>query len=151
MNKVRYIRVSFPGIIKLRNNLRMIIVRAVAEQQLILSKLKGDYLHDFLSSNDFKEGNSVSKHEFTQNFEALENFRMCKREIKQLNDLLKVSICKCGVCSDTKDDRVYDPISQHWYCEPCYEDYIKGHAINDEQDKLYEEKVELDIGLPKKK
>jgi len=129
----------------------MIIVRAVKEQQSILSSLRGDYLRDFLSSNDFKEGDSFLNHNFLHNFEALEKTRSIKEEIKQLNDLLKASICVCGICSDTKDDRVYDPISQHWYCEPCYEDYVKGHTIDNEKDKLYEERVELDIGLPKKK
>ena len=128
----------------------MVIVRAVAEQQLILSKLKGDYLRDFLSSNDFKMENSLQNLEFIQNFKAFEEYRALEREIKLLNDLLNVSIYKCGICSDTKEDRVYDPISQCWYCIPCYEDYVKDHPDDDEDDRRYEERVELDIGLSRR-
>ena len=93
----------------------------------------------------------LQKLENTQNFKAFEEYRALGREIKHIDDLLTASIWVCGVCSDTKWDRVYDPISQAWYCVPCYEKYVKDNPEDVKYDELYEERVEYDIGLPKKK
>jgi len=147
MHNVRYVRVSSPRLVRLRKTFRTIIIRAVEEQQSILSPLEMDYLRDFLSTNNFKDGDSFINHEFTQNFETFEEAHVIKEEIINLDNLLKASIYICAFCPDIKGDRVYDPISQAWYCIPCYEEYVKDHLDDEEDEKRYEERVAIDIGL----
>ena len=109
MKKVRTIRIKDPKLQKIRNNLRIVILKACSKKKSEISNQEHDLKHD-------KNGKYIGVPEGTSKI------------LKKLNDEwweierpLRASIIKCPGCNKHKKDMTYYPYTRTWYCVDCYE------------------------------
>jgi len=95
MKKQKTIVIKNTRLQKARNNLRIILIKAVSEQSsLILKKCRN------------KKGNEIGE---------------ILRESQNLWHILRRSICICPVCNKKDQDMTYFPPHGTWYCVCCFD------------------------------
>jgi len=108
MKNGRTISIKDPKLQKIRNNLRLVILKECAERQMEISDQKYNLKHD-------KNGNFISPNEDTMKI------------LQQLTDKwweierpLRASMVKCATCGKHNKDMSYHRKSNSWYCVDCY-------------------------------
>jgi len=95
MKKEKKIVIKNPILRTLRNNLRIIIIRAVQNREFELMDLR--HTLDYGEERD-----NIDK------------------EMEKIRNALNSSICLCYNCSSKENDMVYIPFFEEWYCTDCY-------------------------------
>jgi hypothetical protein len=99
MKRKRSIVIKDPQLKKIRNNLRMLIIKwALDEWKKLHSKLSG------ISSDE------------------VELIRKINGEKQIVIKKLDASICLCASCSAPNKDMTFNPANKRWYCVDCYMD-----------------------------
>lgn len=126
LKKKRTIRIKSPQIRKIRNELRILLQRAISSKLNELS----DEESKLQQSNGFWDENHPS-------YETLH--REMRKLTSQGNNLryaYNASILKCPVCMRIDKDMTFNPILKKWYCVECYEDN-KTFQIKQGHPELY--------------
>lgn len=108
MKKKRAIVIKNPDLIRLRNNLRIILRKWASAEWNKLHEEQEEILLDKSKS---------------------EIFRKLEREKQKIRKIVDSSICRCSRCSAFDKDMTYNPVRKVWYCVECYkelQDYYKG-------------------------
>lgn len=139
MRDRRAIIIKNPKLQKVRNNLRIILMKAVT-QKLI------EFLHErkkieVTTDEVYKSIRDLSPDE-------LKRFRHLQDQENILSDFANRSICTCMTCGSPDRDMVYNKAYDAWYCTECYgmeRDYAKElhqkRAKTGEKPKGHEEKA----------
>ena len=114
MKKKRVIRLKDTKLRKIRTEMRTIFVREANKRLRDLIKEQNNLLDEssFYEERDF----------------LLENQK------NRLRKLIRASICSCSTCSDMERVHVFNPNTQPWYCERCYEKLKRGYAKRNKPD-----------------
>ena len=96
---------------KIRNNLRMLLIRWAQDQW---SRLKDEQK----KIDRDNSGRPKQLKEFTD--AERERFIMIRREMNENMELVKRSICMCSSCSAPDKDMTYNPVTKEWFCVDCY-------------------------------
>lgn len=109
MKNGRTISIEDPKLQKIRNDLRLIILKECAKRQMEISDQEHDLKHE-------KNGKYIKISDETSEI------------LQQLNDKwweierpLRASIVKCPGCNKHNKDMTYHRKSRTWYCVQCYE------------------------------
>ena len=112
MKRTKTIIIKDPKLQRIRNNLRLIILKACSDRKSRFRDQKYNLTHD-------KNGNYISPSEETGKI------------IRELNDRwwgierpLRASIVKCPICGKHYKDMTYHRKSSTWYCIECYESQV---------------------------
>lgn len=108
MKNGRTISIKDPRLQKMRNNLRLIILKECAKRKSEISDQKHDLTHD-------QNGNYVRISEETS--KILQNLTDKWWEIERP---LRASIVKCATCGKHNRDMTYHKRSHKWYCVNCH-------------------------------
>ncbi|MFW9878845.1 MAG: hypothetical protein ACFFG0_37675 [Candidatus Thorarchaeota archaeon] len=100
MKKKRTIAIKDPKLQKIRNNLRMILIKWSGTQYSRLIKEQKKLLDD----------------------DGTEEYIKLEGEKQEIRKIMDGSICKCAVCSSPYKNMTYNPIKKEWYCVDCYKD-----------------------------
>lgn len=119
MRDKRAIIIKSPRLQKIRNNLRIILMKAVTQKLIEL-------LHE-------REKLKITVGGIRQSIDdlpsvELKEFRALQEQENMLRDLANRSICKCIACGNPDRDMVYNKAYYAWYCTECYgmeHDYAK--------------------------
>jgi len=109
MKDSRTISIKDPKLQKIRNNLRLIILKACSKKKSEISDQKHNLTHD-------KDGNYISSDDDTD--KILQDLTDKWWEIERP---LRASIVKCPGCNKHNKDMTYHRKSRTWYCVQCYE------------------------------
>lgn len=108
MKNGRTISIKDPKLQKIRNNLRLVILKECAKRQMEISNQEHDLTHD-------KDGNYIKISEETSII------------LQQLTDKwweierpLRASMVKCATCGKHNKDMSYHRKSNSWYCVDCH-------------------------------
>ncbi len=111
MKKKRTIKIRDPKLIKVRNNLRLIL-------HLAKSSVLTDLLEQQINIQD-------SSHFWDKKHPQYNEMRKEVQELaSRANDLsyaYSASIIKCPVCMRIDKDMTYNPVLEKWFCIECYE------------------------------
>ena len=111
MRDKRAIIIKSPRLQKIRNNLRLLLLKAArTERERLYKEWRG-----FLVGS---EGKRHSIKEFSQ--DKLEQFRNLQEQEEILKSISDRSICKCIACGKADRDMVYNKAYDAWYCTDCY-------------------------------
>ena len=114
MKKQKTIAIKNTRLRKVRNNLRIILIKAVSEQsKLILKKCRN------------KKPSEIPK---------------ILRERQELWSTLDRSICICPVCNKKDQDMTYFPPHGTWYCVCCFNRFHIEWEIDVENLKAHPDK-----------
>ncbi|KKK43926.1 hypothetical protein LCGC14_0957690 [marine sediment metagenome] len=108
MKNGRTISIKDPKLQRMRNSLRLIILKECSKRQMEISDREYYLTHD-------KNGNYVRISEETS--KILQNLSDKWWEIERP---LRASIVKCATCGKHKKDMTYYKKSHTWYCVDCY-------------------------------
>ncbi len=110
MKKSKKIVIGNPLLQRIRNNFRLVLVlesnrrlELIADKRLAIEQGSDGKIRD-LSAEEKKE--------------VLE---LCTFS-SYLSELLRSSICVCGMCPATDKDMEYNPTLKRWYCLNCFKD-----------------------------
>jgi hypothetical protein len=98
-----------PKLQKMRNNLRLVILKECSKRQMEISDQEHSLTHD-------KNGNSVRISEETS--EILQDL---SRKWWEIERPLRASIVICPGCNKHNKDMKYHRKSSTWFCIQCYE------------------------------
>lgn len=119
MRDKRAIIIKSPRLQKVRNNLRIILMKAVTQKLIEL-------LHERKKIEVTTDGVYRSTRDFSP--DELKQFRHLQDQENILSDLANRSICTCIACGSPDRDMVYNKAYDAWYCTECYgmeRDYAK--------------------------
>jgi hypothetical protein len=108
MKNGRTISIKDPKLQRIRNNLRLIILKECAKRQMEIS----DQKHKLRFN---KEGNYIRSDDSTH--EIIQGLTDRWWEIERP---LRVSIVKCATCGKHNRDMTYYKKFRSWYCVDCY-------------------------------
>jgi hypothetical protein len=108
MKNGRTISLREPKLQKIRNNLRLIILKEASKRKKELSNQKHRLTHD-------KDGNYFKISDETSNL-----LRSLTDKWWEIERPLRASIIKCATCSKHNRDMTYHRKSQSWYCVDCF-------------------------------
>ncbi len=108
MKNGRTISIKDPKLQRIRNNLRLIILKECGKRQMEISDRKHDVNHD-------KDGNYVRTTE--EGSKILQELTTKWWEIERP---LRASIVQCLGCNKHKKDMTFHRKSHTWYCVQCY-------------------------------
>lgn len=116
MKKKRKISIYNPQILKIRNNLR----------KLLLEWAKDQYLYSHESYDPVKVlKDSYGKPYSRLSKEQRKKILRMRREVKRNNEIIYSSICICPSCSSIDRNMIYYPEKKGWYCHLCYRRNVK--------------------------
>jgi hypothetical protein len=107
MKNGRTISIKDPRLQKMRNNLRLIILKECSRKQMEISDQEYALTHE--------DGSSVRLSE--EKIKILQNLSDKWWEIERP---LRASIVKCATCGKHNRDMTYYKKSRTWYCVDCY-------------------------------
>lgn len=111
MRDKRAIIIKSPRLQKIRNNLRLLWLKAKSSQwNKIFDEM--DELR-YNSDGTRRTIDDLSPSE-------LESYRNLQEEQNRLKSLADKSICKCVACGKADRDMVYNKAYKAWYCTECY-------------------------------
>jgi len=108
MKNGRTISIKDPKLQKIRNNFRLIILKACSKKKSEISDQEHNLKHD-------KNGNYTGVSE--EIIPVLQNITDKWWEIERP---LRASIVKCATCGAPDKDMTYHQKSRSWYCVDCY-------------------------------
>ncbi len=108
MKNGRTIRIKDLKLQRVRNNLRLLILKECAKRQMDIDDRKHDLTYD-------KDGNYIGSDDDTD--VILQDFTDKWWEIERP---LRASIVKCATCGKHNKDMTYHRRSRSWYCVDCY-------------------------------
>ena len=114
MKKKRTIILKTPSLIKIRNNLRSLILRVCSAVQLGIY----DEIEKIKTPDYYKDPRPEIDEEL---------LRMSDREA-QIERSKRASILLCPACFKADRDMTYNPVLKEWYCTNCYPVLKKGFA-----------------------
>ena len=112
MRKKRTITIKNSRLQKVRNNLRIILINRAQDLWLQLNKEQKKIDRD---------ANGNPRRIETLSQEEKEKFENIRAEVRQIDDIINHSICKCSLCSASDKDMTYNPVRERWYCVDCYQ------------------------------
>jgi hypothetical protein len=103
MRKEKKVIITNPKLINLRNFLRRILINKIHSE---IRKLSKKFTRKYIDETEpvEYEGEGID----------------IQNKKRELDKLRKRSICQC-TCGSAKDDMVYYPPYNAWYCVDCYE------------------------------
>ncbi|MFX1498427.1 MAG: hypothetical protein ACFFBH_12950 [Promethearchaeota archaeon] len=111
MKDRRAIIIKSPRLLKIRNNLRRLLLAAVSA--------KWNKLFDDMDRLRYTpKGTRRTVDDFTS--DELQEFRAYQEQQNDLRKLSDESICKCIACGKGDRDMVYNKAYNAWYCTECY-------------------------------
>ena len=119
MKKKRTISIKHSKLQQIRNNLRILFIKAKSTQWKQLNDELDQIERD-------KNGELISMKNLTK--EQKERIYELERKKTELNKLVDKSICKCRRCVKTDQDMTYNPIDKSWYCVDCYKEMQRWTA-----------------------
>ena len=127
MKRKRIISIKHPKLREIRNNFRILLIKATDTQWY---KLQEEIDQIEIDSN----GKLISFRELT--IEQKQKINRLEKKKSDLDRLVDISICKCRRCVRTNQDMTYNPVDKAWYCVECYEEmqnltYNKKTGISD--------------------
>jgi hypothetical protein len=106
MKDQKIIALKNPNLIKLRDNIRRILLSACYFQIRQLSD---------------QEVKIMNK---TQWKSTVDSNRL-KYQQEKIKKILEKSICTCNICNSFEKNMIFDKPSDEWYCLDCYSGYLK--------------------------
>ncbi len=108
MKKKRTISIKDPKLRKIRNNLRLLLIRATSaewrkyfdEQHRLNTDLDGNI-------RNLSESKKPRTAELT-------------RKMNEIKRIVEASIIQCPVCRKIDKDMIFNPELKEWYCIQCY-------------------------------
>ncbi|KKL89290.1 hypothetical protein LCGC14_1916210 [marine sediment metagenome] len=108
MKNGRTISIKDPKLQRIRNNLRLIILKECAKRQMEISDQKHKLRFD-------KEGNYIRS-----DYGTHEIIQGLTDKWWEFERPLRASIIKCATCGKHNKDMTYYKKSRTWYCVDCY-------------------------------
>jgi len=112
MKNGRTISIKNPKLQKIRNNLRLIILKECSKRKMEIMDEEDDLTHD-------QNGNYVKASEETS--KILQNLTNKYWDIERP---LRASIVKCPICSKHNKDMTYHKKSKTWFCVEHYKTQV---------------------------
>ena len=113
MKKKRTIIVNNPQLRRIRDELRILLIRWASKEW--------NHLNDEEVKITFDE-NGKPRHPNTYNEEEKVELRRISALMAVNRDLVEKSICKCFRCVATDKNMTYNPVEKAWFCFQCYEE-----------------------------
>ncbi|KKL62191.1 hypothetical protein LCGC14_2187670 [marine sediment metagenome] len=111
MRDKRAIIIKTPQLQRVRNGLRVVLMKAVTAKLIELL----DARKKIMISND---GTRRTIDDLLP--EELEQYRTIQQQESRLNNVSGRSICECITCRASDRDMVYNKSYDAWYCTECY-------------------------------
>ncbi|MBY8978898.1 MAG: hypothetical protein KGD72_00775 [Candidatus Lokiarchaeota archaeon] len=113
MKKKRSILINNPQLRKIRNNLRLLLMRWASREWNLLNDKETNLSYD-------EEGRPRHPSTYSEK-EKSERIRLSSQMDKN-KEIVKNSICVCYRCPATGKNMTYNPIEKAWFCFQCYEE-----------------------------
>jgi len=114
----RLITIKDPLLQKIRNNLR-----------LLLLKWKSNLWNQLWTEQEKIDRDANGKTRKIESFSPEEKvkFKMIRAQMREIDRIVNYSICKCTTCSQTDKDMYYHPYTARWYCVECVINYSETY------------------------
>ena len=110
MKKKRTIIIKDPQLQKIRNNLRMLLIKWGSKTW--------NHLFDECDRIEHNEHRKIKHlHELTN--EEKRQIDTIRREMKEIRSAIDNSICICTRCSAPDKDMFFNPVKKEWFCVNC--------------------------------
>lgn len=109
MKKKKTIIIKAPQLQKIRNNLRLILIKWGQKQWF--------QLHREYQKIRFDENSILRDLDSNER----EQVRKLRSQMAKIDHTVDHSICKCTVCSASDKDMTYNPEQKRWFCVDCYQ------------------------------
>jgi hypothetical protein len=113
VKKKKSIVINNPQLNKIRNNLRILLIRWANNEWDKLKEKERKISYNI--NGRVRHPNSYSVEEKSE----LHRFRS---EIIKNTEMVDKSICKCFRCVATDKNMTYNPVEKAWFCFQCYEE-----------------------------
>ena len=113
MKKKRSIIVNNPQLKRIRDNLRVLLIRWASREWNQWNDVKKEITYD--ENGKVRHPNTYSKSEKGE-------LRRLRGLMSANRDLVEESICKCFRCVATDKNMTYNPVEKAWFCFQCYEE-----------------------------
>ena len=118
MKKRRTIIIKHPRLKRIRNNLRMVLIReAVKREEEIQNKIE-TIIYD--KDRNFRDLKIKEKKEVDK----------LNLELRRYMSLMRDSICYCNTCQSKDKDMSYNPMLKRWYCTDCFKEFQEEYTIH---------------------
>ena len=108
MKKKRIITIKNPELKKIRNNLRLLLLK--------WRSVQWNQFHDEYEELRFDKNH----HPLDLTRDKRKKVNILLQKMRFLDEAYNKSICKCRKCFATDRDMVYSPVYQGWFCVECY-------------------------------
>ncbi len=106
MKRKKTIVIKNPRLRKFRNNLRLVLLKAVSDKKGSISEELERLKHKL----DGKPRDYID----------MEEIQFLNEKRNELDRLKRDSICKCASCSVADKNMTFSPYFKAWYCVDCY-------------------------------
>lgn len=111
MKKKRTIRIRNPQLRKVRNQLRLLLIKAESVESMRL-------LEEMDALDRHKDGTIKSIDDLSP--EELKRFRTLQKSESENRRIVRASICQCATCRQADKDMTFNPAYNMWFCVDCY-------------------------------
>jgi hypothetical protein len=127
MKRKKAIIIKDPQLLKIRNNLRMLLLRWAQKQRA--------QLRDEQDKIDLDE-KRMSRPMTSFTTKEKEKLDEIQEKMMKIDKIVNRSICKCGACNRYDQNRIYNPVREKWYCIDCYHD-LQAYYKNKKESVLF--------------
>lgn len=123
MKKKRTIILKNARLRKIRDNLRLLIIKASGEAKNRIN----NKIEKIKNTPGYYEGDSLK---------LLNKVKYLKDKWWEIERPLRASILLCPACFQSDKDMTYNPVLKTWYCAECYGILKKGYAKDGQADQF---------------
>lgn len=113
MKKKKTIVINNSQLSKIRNSLRMLLIR--------WANIEWDKLKEKERAISYDENGKV-RHPNSYSGEEKSELHSFRAKMTEIFEMVDKSICKCFRCVATDKNMTYNPIEKAWFCFQCYEE-----------------------------
>ncbi|MFX1467339.1 MAG: hypothetical protein ACFFB8_01650 [Promethearchaeota archaeon] len=123
MKKKRTIAIKKACLRRIRNNLRIIILKANTQVQLRILE-------------EIERIKQIPEYYENHPPELLNQVQELYDKEKQIERIKRASILLCPACFKSDKDMTYNPVRKEWYCTECYAKLKKGFTEDGEPEQF---------------
>ncbi len=120
MKKKRIISIRDPKLKKIRDNLRLLLLK--------WKRVEWNQSHDEYEELRFDKND----HPIDLTGDERKRVDVLLQRMRILDEASRKSLCKCTKCLVTDKDMVYNPPYQGWFCVECYNDLHEYYKDKEE-------------------
>ena len=113
MKKKKSIVINNPHLVKIRDNLRILLIRWASSEWDRLKEEERGISYD---------GNGRVRHPNSYSADEKSKLNKIRKKMTETFELVDNSICKCFRCVATNKNMTYNPVEKAWFCFQCYEE-----------------------------